>query len=287
MSSNFILKKKNNTFFLTKKNNVPLKKFKLYFNRKKAKYDVTGGHKMGVKRVKSHITHKSSFWCGIDIYWKYTKTLIPLKMDIRPIKKDELFFKHLTLLWTSIACILPENREIRDIYNLFVNKYRQTNHFKHYRFFMGFPTNGQRTWSNAMSSRKRYNSIRVWEEAISQQKFSFVCPPDTIRRLCHMEILNKIWHTQWHHEWVCARNHRLRYERRFKYKSWRLSFEFAVRNKALAHYKNPLKKIKKNKRKVVMPLNKINVGLPYNFGVIYTRRIFSTSTWKKKKSKVY
>ena len=93
-----------------------------------------------------------------------------------------------------------------------------------------------------------------------------------------MEFLNKLWHTQCHHEWVSARKYRLKYEIKFKYRSWRFGFDFALRNKALTHFKNPFKKVKKNKRKVVLPGNKINVGLPMDFGVLYTKKIFSSST---------
>lgn len=38
--------------------------------------------------------------------------------------------------------------------------YKQTNPYKHFRMFMGFPANGQRTWSNGKIATKRVNIVK-------------------------------------------------------------------------------------------------------------------------------
>jgi hypothetical protein len=98
-----------------------------------------------------------------------------------------------------------------------------------------------------------------------------------------MEFLNRLWNQQWHHEWVSAREYLDRYNRRYRYKSWKFGFTLALKNRPLAYYKDPFKKVKKNKKKVVLPSNQINIGLPKDFGLIYVKRIFSSTLWKEQK----
>jgi hypothetical protein len=94
----------------------------------------------------------------------------------------------------------PLGLTMGDIYRFKLITYKYCNAWKNYRFFMGFPTNGQRTWSNAKASKKRVNEVRAWEEYLSSKKFKFICPPEILRKLCHMEFLNRLWNQQWHHE---------------------------------------------------------------------------------------
>jgi hypothetical protein len=77
---------------------------------------------------------------------------------------------------------------------------------------------------------------------------------------------------------VCARNYRLAYERRFRYKSWRFGFNYALKNRALTYFVNPYKlKRMKGKRKVILPKNQINVGLEKGFAQVFYRKIFSVN----------
>lgn len=222
-------------------------------------------------------------WRKEPVIKKYVKDSIKLKIDSNPASllrgSKKLFTYHLY----NVKKLFVSGVSVLDLYKSRLMIYRYSNLWKNYRMFMGFPSNGQRTWSNAKTSKKRLNHVRAWEEYLSSRKFNFICPPEVLRKLCHMEFLNKLWNQQWHHEWVAAREYLNRYETRYRYKSWRFGFTFALKNRPLTYYQNPFKKIKKNKRKVTLPANQINVGLPKNFGVKYVRRIFSSSLWKERK----
>jgi hypothetical protein len=215
---------------------------------------------------------------GTSFISEQLETYINIKFDAGniPFKEDKsAFFIKLALVATKIA---PNYSRFLDRYKFGMLKTRYTNPYRYYRFFMGFPSHGQRTWSNAKSAKKRINYAKFWEEDITAQQFLFSCPKRVIGRLSHLEFLNSTWEVQWHHEWVCARNYRLAYERRYRYKSWRFGFDYAVKNRALTYYVNPYKlKRMKGKRKVVLPKNQINVGLDQGFAQVFYRKIFSVN----------
>lgn len=226
---------------------------------------------------------KDLSWTNVPVIKKYAHELIKLKLDTNRGSIGKNLNNSIVIHIRHFIFFIPNTTTVDGLYRLFLLMRKHTNHWKYYRLFMGFPSKGQRTWSNAKSSKKRINHARLWEESLSARRFRFVCPPEVIRKLCHMETLNSIWKAQWHHEWVSAKNYRIRFERRYRYKSWKFGFTFALKNRALTYFFDPLKKVKKNRKKIVLPSNQINIGLPRDFGLKYMRRIFSPSLWKEKK----
>ena len=226
-------------------------------------------------------------WLASRLLWNKVESYVTIRHDAgnMPFKED----RHGYLI--NLACfaqkLIPNGSKIRDRYTFGMLKTKFTNPYRYYRFYMGFPSHGQRTWSNAKSAKKRFNHAKFWEEDLTLEQFLFSCPKRVIGRLSHLEFLNNIWDVQWHHEWVCARNYRLAYERRYKYKSWRFGFDYALNNRALTYYVNPYKmKRMKGKRKVVLPKNQINVGLEKGFAEVFYRKIFSKNVWKYKKHRL-
>ena len=70
---------------------------------------------------------------------------------------DDEKYCYLVNLATAAQKLIPDGSKIRDRYVFGMMKTKFTNPYRYYRFFMGFPTHGQRTWSNAKSAKKRVN----------------------------------------------------------------------------------------------------------------------------------
>ena len=97
------------------------------------------------------------------------------------IKVVKLFFR-----------IIPEIYKVHDRYKFNLLKVKYTNEYRYYRLFMGFPSKGQRTWSNGKSAKKRRNFAKEFEFVITEEQFRFKCPRSVIMKLTHLEYLNSM-----------------------------------------------------------------------------------------------
>ena len=162
-----------------------------------------------------HYNNRAVLWEEMyeDVKWK--KDVI-IKKRLNPLlylKWDAMNYKTKTKQHQNQTVLLflfffrnfmPENRTLYDRYRFGILKLKHISFWRYYRFFMGFPSRGQRTWSNAQSAKKRFNFVKEAETKITERQFKFTCPPEPLKRLCHMEFLNSMWYEQWHHEWVAA-----------------------------------------------------------------------------------
>ena len=84
-------------------------------------------------------------WLGTSFISERLDTYIGMKFDAGniPFKDDKYaFFIRLAQVAYKIA---PSHAKIMDRYKFGMLKTRYTNPFRYYRFFMGFPSHGQRT----------------------------------------------------------------------------------------------------------------------------------------------
>lgn len=227
-------------------------------------------------------------WTKIDMFKKKAKKLLFLKYDYLQQREEiQTYHTWLLILYVLRDCV-SNSVSIKEYAQMHILKTKNTYPYKYYRYFMGFPLHGQRTWSNAKSAKKRLNFVKTWEEQLTAKQFKFTCPKVVLQKLTHMEFLNELWLYQWRHEWIYAKHYRLNYDTKFKYKTWKFGLDLAIKNRALTYFKSPYsmnmkKKKKRNKRKVVLPNNMINIGLEVGFAKVFFKKIFHKTIWKKKR----
>lgn len=182
---------------------------------------------------------------------------------------------------------LPSRLKLADKFYLQLRLLEITNYYRFVRQFCGYPSKGQRTWSNAKGAKRLNKYVRAWYAERHFKKFNFNCPTSLMNRVVYAEFFNEMWYHQWHHEWVYARNYRLKNTQLFRYKKWKFGTTYSLKNRALTYYQNPYKlKRMKGKKKIVLPKNRFNVGFYPDFTLTYFKKLFSASVWRKKKKMI-
>lgn len=185
----------------------------------------------------------------------------------------------------AMVRILPNKLFFKNKYLFQLRALEHINYYRYVRQFCGYPSRGQRTWSNARAAKRLNKYIRAVQTEKHFKQYRFSCPPGVMSRIMYAEFFNQLWYHQWHHEWVYAKQYRIKNARLFRYKKWKFGTTYSLKNRALTYYQNPYKlKRMKGKKKIVLPKNQFNVGFEKNFTVNYYKRLFSASLWKKKKA---
>lgn len=194
--------------------------------------------------------------------------------------------KYTDNLWIyTLVRWFPDKLQLADTVTFQLRTLEVVNYYRFVRQFCGYPSKGQRTWSNACAARRLNKYIRNWYTEKHFKQFSFTCPPGVMSRMMYAEFFNQLWHDQWQHEWTYAKNYRIKNARLFRYKKWKFGTSYSLKNRALTYYQNPYKlKRMKGKKKIVLPKNQFNVGFEKNFTLQYYKRLFSSSLWKKKRT---
>jgi ribosomal protein S13 len=187
----------------------------------------------------------------------------------------------------TILKLIPNRLTLQNKHRLQLQLLELTNYYRFVRHFCGYPSHGQRTWSNACGARRLNKYVRAWYTERHFKKFEFNCPPSMMGKIIYAEFLNEMWYHQWHHEWVYAKNYRLKNTRLFRFKKWKFGTTYSLKNRALTYYQNPYKlKRMKGKKKITLPKNRFNVGFVPNFSLLYYKKLFSPSLWGENKSLV-
>lgn len=135
-------------------------------------------------------------WLRARILKKKLPNLLYLKLDAQNTLKDRRVKsrKRFLLQFAHLARkFIPTDALIKQRYRFGILKTKWANPARYFKFFMGYPTKGQRTWSNAKSAKKRINYAKIWEEELTQLQFKFSCPVSIIKNLTHLEYLNLTW----------------------------------------------------------------------------------------------
>ena len=83
--------------------------------------------------------------------------------------------------------------------------------YRGWRHCRGLPVRGQRTWTNAWSCYKSNWVLRNFKVSSSKKNYGNI-PVRDARVATLAEYVNLTWKNQWEHEWVAAKNSRLRFK---------------------------------------------------------------------------
>lgn len=139
-----------------------------------------------------------------------------------------------------------------------------------YRLLLGYPTKGQRTWSNG-STNKRNNSHTY---NLKFNKFNRLSKLHSLTKAILLaEYINLFWQKQWFLEWFSVyrkiqftplhikRGNLVDVSSILKF-NINHNFKYNIRGKKKAH-----------KRKRVFPKNKISIGAPFYFSNVYLNKL--------------
>ena len=83
--------------------------------------------------------------------------------------------------------------------------------YRGWRHYRGLPVRGQRTWTNAWSCYKSNWVLRNFKLLCGKKNYGNI-PVRDIKVATIAEYVNYTWKAQWEHEWVAAKNSRLRFK---------------------------------------------------------------------------
>lgn len=210
-----------------------------------------------------------------------------MKNELNHLYIDGNMVEHEDRWALAFLKLSPTRLTLLNKYKFQLRLLRVTNYYRFVRQFLGYPSRGQRTWSNAQSARRLNKYVRQWRTEQHFSQFKFSCPPTTMYQVMRLEFFNEMWYTQWHHEWKYAKEYRLKNTRLFRYKKWKFGITYALKNRALTYYQNPYKlKRMKGKKKLVLPKNQFNVGFDLNFTTAFYKKLFNPTFWKRRKTMV-
>lgn len=135
-----------------------------------------------------------------------------------------------------------------------------------YRLLLGYPTRGQRTWSNAKTNRNlnsiifnlKFNKFSKFNSSITSTKSIFLA-----------EYINLFWQRQWFLEWFSVYK-KLQYTPLHMKRNNLIDINSVLNFNINHNYKyNVNQKKKSHKRKRLFPKNKVSTGVPFFFSSIY------------------
>ena len=135
-----------------------------------------------------------------------------------------------------------------------------------FRLLLGYPTRGQRTWSNASTNRNnsnviynlKFNKFSKFNKSIVPTKAIFLA-----------EYINLFWQRQWFLEWFSVYK-KLQFTPLHIKKNNLIDVQSVVSFNINHNYNYSLdKKKKSHKRKRLFPKNKVSTGVPFFFSSIY------------------
>lgn len=139
-----------------------------------------------------------------------------------------------------------------------------------YRLLFGYPSKGQRTWSNGLTNKNKINLIYN----LKFNKFSKLHKSlDLTKSIFLAEYINLFWHKQWFLEWFSVYK-KLQFTP-LHIKKNNLVDIVSVNSFNINHnFKyNINRKKKSHKRKRVFPKNKVATGIPFFFSKVYSNKI--------------
>lgn len=140
---------------------------------------------------------------------------------------------------------------------------------KGFKIIFGKPVNGQRTGSNGKTAKKQQTSLFMFKFGNLQRCANYALP----KTVFISEYVNLFWQQQFLPEWLSGFK-KLRFLPLFIRKTNFVDISSMIRFHIYHFYKNPFKqKIKiKNKRKKVIPKNKIPIGFRFGFSKKYKKQ---------------
>lgn len=172
-----------------------------------------------------------------------------------------------------------------------------TNSYKGYRHFLCLPVNGNRTWSNHKSQKKKPKYFLEFYKLYYFRKYKNYCSNHRKNYILYIEFLNRVWFFHFFIDYLSAKKARLKYSYKSKYVTWKFDLKNAIANRLWNHIEKKEKinkrKKKKNRKKIKIKNNLFNVGFDFFFTKNLQKKIFSsfyvkaqkTKTKKKKKKK--
>lgn len=131
---------------------------------------------------------------------------------------DESFLKNkekLSAFINYLHTIIPEEFTLSDYKNIHILTLDFLTSYRGYRHAKGFPTRGQRTWTNGWSVHKSNTYLRNTRLFWAQKFFGGFSSYDV--KLCFLGEQNNIfWKTQWRSSWMEARKSRFNKEQKNK-----------------------------------------------------------------------
>jgi ribosomal protein S13 len=157
-----------------------------------------------------------SSYSVFEFFYKYSSygfskkllKIVESRIESRLQKKvKDLRTSKLLLVYRTLLCVVPENKELKRkmVFNVFIldliNSYRGLRHA------FGLPVRGQRTWTNAWSAYKSNLTLRQFKIKVSKRLYSSVTISElNIAYLA--EQINNLWRLQWDSEWKQAKRQR-------------------------------------------------------------------------------
>ena len=129
-----------------------------------------------------------------------------------------------------------------------------------YRHFFGYPK-FSKTRNNSKSSKLLSLPFKNFLlKYIFKNLYTVYTKKNKILAM-HIEFLNKLWFFQWRFIWEFAKVNFLKFKI-FRRKKFKFGVYFSKKNKALTFLP---RKVKKNKKKIVLPKNTFNIGFYFGF----------------------
>lgn len=85
------------------------------------------------------------------------------------------------------------------------------NSYRGWRHFRNLPTRGQRTWSNASTSKRCNTILRILKVKLARRGLGSM-PLHEVSIATAAEQINLVWRMQWYPEWLIAKRNRLGYQ---------------------------------------------------------------------------
>lgn len=135
-------------------------------------------------------------WYSMYAIGNKLKNLRILRNELGAIEHKPVIERSEDLWVLTFLKFIPNKLILSDKYYLQLRLLEITNYYRFVRQFCGYPSKGQRTWSNAKGAKRLNKYIRSWFVERHFKKFRFSCPVTLMNRVVYAEFFNEMWYHQ-------------------------------------------------------------------------------------------
>lgn len=177
--------------------------------------------------------------------------------------------------------IIPIKFSIKNYVEINFLKLDLINSYRSYRHFYGFPSRGQRTWSNSNTTKALNNTIRNYKIKWMKKYFANVKCND-LRNVSVAEHYNLIWFKQWKHEWKVVSRIWEKAKLEVGFKRPKLDYKATAKKLVFSFWDKQYQKVKQ-RRKQTLRKNVYTLGFrPYYLKSIFRVKLNLNLLYKEK-----